>query len=54
MYFQAENLSSALVLLCKELMDKGIDEFILGKLKEGEKAIKENCELITYRGSECA
>lgn len=25
MYFQAENLSSALVLLCKELMDKGID-----------------------------
>ena len=36
------------------VMDKGIDEFILGKLKEGEKAIKENCELITYRGSECA
>ena len=25
MYFQAENLSSALVLLCKELMDRGID-----------------------------
>ena len=36
------------------VMDKGIDEFILGKLEEGEKAIKENCELITYRGSECA
>lgn len=36
------------------VMDKGIDEFILGKLEEGDKAVKENCELITYRGSECA